>query len=160
MKRAAVSAIATVVLLVAGVASALVVGNDDHKIARSGSTGTTSTSTSTSTTVDIGTATEPSGPPVSIATRLIAASRLEPFRTCGGLVDFARAKALEVVTPYGLPGSGRGRMFAVDGREAFAPQASAGEGSTAGAGAAPAPQSQSAPATASDSAGGPFSPPN
>src|SRR5438445_62826 len=67
MKRAAISAIAAVVLLVAGVASALVVGNHDHKIARSGSTGTTSTSTPTSTTVDIGTATEPSGPPVSIA---------------------------------------------------------------------------------------------
>src|SRR2546425_12062900 len=106
MKRAAVSAIAAVVLLVAGLASALVVGNDDHKIARSGSTGSTSTSTSTSTPGDLGTATgtESSSPPVSIATRLIAASRLEPFRTCGGLVDFARAKALEVLTPYGLPG--------------------------------------------------------
>ena len=162
MKRATISAIAAVVLLVAGVASALVVGNDDHKIARSGSTGTTSTSTSPSTTVDLGTATatEPSGPPVSIATRLIAASRLEPFRTCGGLVDFARAKALEVVTPYGLPGSGGGRMLAMDGRGAMPPQASGAEGPTAErstAGAAPAPQSQAAPAAASDTAGGSFS---
>src|SRR5438552_11589579 len=149
MKRAAVSAIAAVVLLVAGVASALVVGNDDHKIARSGSTGSTSTSTSTSTTGDIGTATgiEPSGPPVSIATRLIAASRLEPFRTCGGLVDFARTKALEVVTPYGLPGSGGGRNFVVDGRGAMPPQSSGAERSTTGA--APAASPQSAPATAS-----------
>ena len=154
MKRAAISAIAAVVLLVAGVASALVVGNDDHKIARSGSTGTTPP-TSTTTTVDVGTATgtEPSGPPVSIAPRLIAASRLEPFRTCGGLVDFARAKALEVVTPYGLPGSGGGPKFVMEGRGAM-PPASGAERSTAGAAPSAAPQPQSAPVTASDTAGG------
>src|SRR5204863_9066524 len=104
----------------------LVVGNMDHSVFQSASTGTPATST-TSTSVDPGTATgtQPTGPPVSIPTRLIAASRLEPFRTCGGLVDFARGKALEVVTPYGLPGIGGGRGIAVDDRAVMmAPQAS------------------------------------
>src|SRR5438128_12398301 len=114
MKRsAALPATAAVVLLVAGVASALVVGKDDHRITRSGALSPTSTS---STTTAGGTGsmpgTEPAGPAVSIPTQLISSTRLQPFRTCGSVVDYARAKALDVVTPYRLPGALDGAAYA------------------------------------------------
>jgi uncharacterized secreted protein with C-terminal beta-propeller domain len=92
-------------MLVAGVAAALVAG---------GGTGHPTTAAlppPSTSTVPGGAASTTSGvpiPEVSLPTKLIAASRLVPFNSCGALLNHARAKALSVVGPYGLPYSGQG----------------------------------------------------
>src|SRR5205823_1239008 len=77
----------------------------------------------TSTTLPVPAATPTTNPPppeVTVSTKLIAASRLQPFNTCGMLLGYARTKALQVVGPYGLPVGGNG-VGAAD-RVAVAPQ--------------------------------------
>lgn len=71
--------------------------------------------------------------------REVAAARLRPFASCNGLLSTIRAKALEVVGPYGLPGTG-GRVvgsdvaIAADGTAAQAPAAAGSAERATGAG--------------------------
>src|SRR5207245_2849341 len=87
----------------------------------------------TSTTAPVPAATtSPPPPEVTVPTKLIAASRLQPFNTCGTLLGYARAKALQVVGPYGLP-VGSGRVVAVEtGARASAGQAAPSGGPAQG----------------------------
>jgi hypothetical protein len=105
-RQTLVAALAANLVLVAAVAGAVVTRDDGgggrHPARHLASPETT---TSTSTT-SLPVVTEPPVPTTSVPTQLIAASRLRPFETCTALVRYARAKALEVVGPYGLPGSG------------------------------------------------------
>jgi uncharacterized secreted protein with C-terminal beta-propeller domain len=74
---------------------------------------------------------------VSESTKVyLASTRLIPFNQCGTLSSYAKAKALDVVGPYGLPGGGGMMLQALDG----APTArrSAAEDSATAAPAAPA----------------------
>src|SRR5207249_424291 len=61
---------------------------------------------------------------------------LRPFETCSSLVRYARAKALEVVGPYGLPVSGGGAT----------PAMAASTGTAGAAASGPAIGNQQAPA--------------
>src|SRR5207253_46865 len=49
----------------------------------------------------------------------LASTRLQSFNSCSTLAHYAQAKALNVVGPYGLPGSGGGPMM-LDSRAATA----------------------------------------
>jgi uncharacterized secreted protein with C-terminal beta-propeller domain len=96
-------AIAAAVTLVGGAAAAIVANRDDGpKQLASHPVDTTPTSVPGTT--------EPPAPEVSIPARLIAASRLVPFANCGTFTTYMRTKGLEVVSPYGLPGTG-GAMY-------------------------------------------------
>src|SRR5581483_5374777 len=133
-------AIAASVMLVAGVAAALVTsgGGGHHTTAALAPTTSLPDATAESTTtVPI--------PEVAIPTKLIAASRLIPFDTCGALVSYARTQALKVVGPSGLPGSygGFARGGVAESRGAAAPGLAATD--------SPAPQAAAqAPAAGTD----------
>ena len=125
-------ALAASVLLVAGAAGALVVTGGG----RGGGRATRQVAAPpTSTTLPVPAATPITNPPppeVTVSTKLIAASRLQPFNTCGTLLGYARAKALQVVGPYGLP-VGSGRVVAVEtGARASAGQAAPSGGPAQG----------------------------
>lgn len=133
-------AIAASVMLVAGVAAALVTSG--------GGNGRTTTAALSPTSTALPAAAETTSsvpiPEVSIPTKLIAASRLVPFDTCGALVSYARAQALKVVGPYGVPGRGGGLTYngvAVAQRSdaATSGPAAAGESQSAPPAAAQAP---------------------
>src|SRR5581483_8933411 len=131
-------AIAASVMLVAGVAAALVSGGGKGHSTTAALAPTTSVPGATAestTTIPI--------PEVAIPTKLIAASRLVPFDTCGALVSYARTQALKVVSASGLPGFHGGLSYggvAVDQRAAATSgPAAAGESSAAPPAAAQAP---------------------
>lgn len=113
-------AVAASVTLLAGVVAAIGIDTGDAPVVQAAATTTTA-------------AGEPAvGPPVSLPMELIAASRLQQFGDCAAVLDFAKAKATEMVGPYGLPGTGGGRGFVITDQMATgdmaagAPQAFAG----------------------------------
>ncbi|MBV9664139.1 MAG: beta-propeller domain-containing protein [Actinobacteria bacterium] len=114
-------AIAASVMLVAGVAAALVTGGNDKgrptTVALPRTTTSAAPAAAPETTVPI--------PEVSIPTKLIAASRLVPFDTCGALVSYARSQALKVVGPYGVPGANYGGVALAGGEAASSGPATA-----------------------------------
>ncbi|MBA3653535.1 MAG: beta-propeller domain-containing protein [Actinobacteria bacterium] len=130
---APVLAIAASVSLIGGIAAAIATRshNDEPQFTASGVT------TAPSTPL----------PEVSIPARLIAQSRLVRFSSCGTYTSYMRAKALQVVSPYGLPSlggrwAGGGPAVLTSG----APEArSSAQGSEAGT-----PAAASAPAQGQD----------
>ena len=106
-RQTIVAALAANVVLIAAVAAARILPDEGGQRPARQVASPAVTTTSTSTT-SLPAVTEPAPPTTSVPTQLIAASRLRPFETCTALVRYARAKALQVVTPYGLPGASGG----------------------------------------------------
>jgi uncharacterized secreted protein with C-terminal beta-propeller domain len=94
---------------------------------------------------------EAPAPTAKLSTKLIAASRLQSFRSCGAYLGYMRANAVERVGPYGLPGSSYGFTRQVAGR-ASADSATAA-GSAAGGSTAEAPPTPDASTTNVQEAG-------
>ncbi|MEY2417397.1 MAG: hypothetical protein QOG90_77 [Actinomycetota bacterium] len=91
------TAIAATLVMVAGIAGALTVGDDDgSQITHRQAIATTSTSAGPATPTTL-----------SEATKVyLASTRLIPFNQCGALSSYAKSQALKVVGAYGLPGAG------------------------------------------------------
>jgi uncharacterized secreted protein with C-terminal beta-propeller domain len=101
-------AIAASVLLIAGVAGALVVAGDDRPAERvAGPTTTEPAPTTTEPVVTTTAAPVVTAPPVTVPARVVAASRLKPFGSSKAFLAYVKPKGIEVVGPGGLPGYGR-----------------------------------------------------
>src|SRR5207253_7294755 len=81
------------------------------------------------------TTTEAPIPEVSIPAKLISQSRLVPFGSCGALTSYMRTKALQVVSPYGLPSSGGGGGLVYAAAAAGRPEAATSQGAAPSAAA-------------------------
>ncbi len=123
----AVMAIAASLALVGAVAALQVDGSTKQPVGNNIAIGTTTTSGVGPTT------------PTSLAqsTKVyLASTRLISFNQCGTLSRYAKAKALDVVGPYGLPGSG-GMVFGGGMAASAAARSSAGAAEDGNASAAP-----------------------
>ncbi|MDP1793691.1 MAG: beta-propeller domain-containing protein [Acidimicrobiales bacterium] len=143
-----VTAIAAAVLLIAGVAGAMVIDSETSPTVDQPAfaAGTTSTSQGATTTSQLPPA--PSTPKI-----YLASTRLVAFDACPSLVRYAQQRALDTVGPYGLPDGGGGvaRGTASSGVDGSV------SGGQATADGASAPQSGSAPPAARTSAPTEFS---
>lgn len=122
-------AIAAAVLLITGVAGALVIDNPkktSNKRPSGFAAGVTTTTESTTTTSQLPPA--PSTPKI-----YLAATRMVPFNSCPSLASYAKQRALDTVSPYGLPGSG----YAVPSMARTANGSATADGAAAGQAAPP-----------------------
>ncbi len=105
-----VTAIAAAVLLVAGVAGAMVVDNDHTNVKKPSyfAAGTTST------TGEPTTSTSQLPPAPSTPKLYLAATRMAAFDSCPALASYAKQRALDTVSAYGLPYGGYGGPVAFD----------------------------------------------
>ena len=137
----ALTAIAAALVMVAGIAGALTVGNGDTNtpasVQRALGTTTTSTVDATPTTL-------------SESTKVyLASTRLVAFNQCSAVSSYAKTQALKVVGPYGLPGDGGGRqLYATGGAVALDGQAASGASPAQDNAAQSAPQAKAEASTA------------
>jgi uncharacterized secreted protein with C-terminal beta-propeller domain len=125
-----VTAIAAAVLLLAGVAGAMVIDRDNRPVAdkpsRFASGTTTTTGASTTSTSQL-------PPPPSTPKIYLAQTRMVPFNSCPSLAGYAKRRALDTVSAYGLPYAGGGPIAMFD------QNAAAGRASDSGSAPAAAP---------------------
>lgn len=113
------TAIAAAVLLVAGVAGAMVIDRSvtSDKNPSRFATGTTSTTSEPTTT------TSELPPPPSTPKLYLAATRMAAFNSCPSLASYAKQRALDTVSAYGLPYMGYGGREMLVGGDAAAGRA-------------------------------------
>ena len=118
------AAIAACVLLVAGIAAAVISPSDDkEQVAGPTTTEPATTTTEAPTT----TAAAPTtAPPPTVPPGVVAASRLQPFKSWGAYLSYVKTKGVATVGAYGLPGIYRGPVAFDASRQSAADRGGSG----------------------------------